>query len=408
MIINFNNIVIPVTMFFSLFSTLFFLTTFVENNQNCNEKRKRKKYPRISVIIPAYNEGKNIIRTIKSVLKVDYPQKKLEIIFVDDGSKDDTLKQAKKIKNRLLRVFSKKHGGKAKAVNFGIKKSKGEIVMILDADTFPTKDCFKNIVSCFDNPKVMAALPLIKIWQPKSMLEKFQAIEYTITAIIKKTFSFMGSMNCAPAGALIRKKFLEKHGLFETDTLTEDFEMGMRIQSKNYQVIQSLESKVYTIPPKRVKKLIRQRVRWSFGTLENIRKYKHMLNPRYGDLGVFFLPSTLFSIGLISFIFLYFLVRFILDIIHNIYLNSLIQFDILPLLKLDLALRLNNFLTDEKSLLIMFTILTALLLYEIARRNINEKFRLSYVFYLLIYGWTLGVSQIIALFYFIIGKKPGW
>jgi cellulose synthase/poly-beta-1,6-N-acetylglucosamine synthase-like glycosyltransferase len=240
------------------------------------------------------------------------------------------------------------------------------------------------------------------------MLEKFQAIEYTITAIIKKTFSFMGSMNCAPAGALIRKKFLEKHGLFETDTLTEDFEMGMRIQSKNYQVIQSLESKVYTIPPKRVKKLIRQRVRWSFGTLENIRKYKHMLNPRYGDLGVFFLPSTLFSIGLISFIFLYFLVRFILDIIHNIYLNSLIQFDILPLLKLDLALRLNNFLTDEKSLLIMFTILTALLLYEIARRNINEKFRLSYVFYLLIYGWTLGVSQIIALFYFIIGKKPGW
>lgn len=395
-------------MFFSLFSTLFFLTTFVENDHECDKKTRNQKYPKISVIIPAYNEGENIIRTIKSVLKAKYPRNKLEIIVVDDESEDDTFKQAKKVKSKILKIFSKKHGGKAEAVNYGIKKSKGDLVMILDADTFPDKNCFENIIGCFNDPKVMAALPLQKIWRPKNLLEKCQAIEYIITAIIKKSSSFMGSMNCAPAGAFVRKKFLKKYGLFETDTLTEDFEMGMRIQSKHYQIIQSLKSKVYTVPPKNLKSLIRQRVRWSFGGLENIFKYKHMLSPDYGDLGVFFLPVTLLSISFVSFLFLYFSIRLVFDLIHKIYLSSLINFDIFPLLNFNIELSLSHLLTDEKTLLIMFSFLTALLLYEIARRNVNEKFRLGYVFYLLIYGWAMGISQVIALVHFIIRKKPGW
>ncbi len=407
MIINFNNILIYITIFFSLFSTIFFLTTYIEENDDQKEE-KPKKYPKISVIIPAYNESKNIIKSIKSVLKVDYPKNKVEIIVVDDGSKDDTYKQSKKIRRKRVKVFTKNHAGKAAAVNYGIKKSSGEIVMILDADTFPEKDCFKNIIGNFKDPKVMAVLPLLKIWKPKNLIEKCQLIEYTIMALIKKTFSFMGSMNCTPAGAFIRKSFLDKYGLFDVTTVTEDFEMGMRIQSKHYQIVQSFKSKVYTKVPKNVKKLIRQRVRWNYGTLENIFKYKYMLSPEYGDLGLFFLPATLFSIGLISFTFVYFSIRLTLDILWKMYLNSLINFDVSPFLKFNFRLNLNSLLTNEKTFFIFFTFLVAFILYETTRKNLKEKFRLNYVLYLLIYGWIISLTQIIALGRFILRKEPRW
>jgi len=408
MIFNFDDIIIYVTLFFSIFSSLFFLITYVEGDIGHFKKKRVKKYPKISVIIPAYNESKNILSAIKSSLKVNYPRNKLEIIIVDDGSDDDTYRQAKKIQGKTVKVFTKKHSGKAKTVNYGIKKSTGEIIMILDADTFPDKNCFKNIVGYFGDPKIMAALPAIKILRQKNIIEKFQVIEYSIMALLKKTFFFMGSMNCTPAGAFIRKKFIKKYGGFATDTLTEDFEMGLKIQSKNYQVAQSLESHVYTIVPNNLRKLIRQRVRWSYGTLTNISKYRSMLNPKYGDLGLFILPSALFSIGLISFLFLYFSIRIIFDIIHRIYLISLIDFDILPLLNFNKEISVISIATTEKTFFIIFTIIIMSIMYEISRRNIKEKFGIQYVLYLLLYGWIIGFSQLVAIVHFIIRKKPKW
>ena len=405
MIFSFHNILLMLVLFFSLFTTILFLLTFLENGK---ENKKIKKIPKISVIIPAYNESKNILKSIRSVLKSDYPKKKLEIIIVDDGSTDDTFSQAKKMESENVKVFTKKHGGKAKAVNFGIKKASGEILMILDADTFPEKKCFKKIIGYFDDPEVMAALPLIKIWKPKNLIEKCQVVEYTIMGLIKRSFSFMGSMSCTPAGAFIRRSFLKKYGGFATDTLTEDFEMGLRIKSKKYKIIQSLESQVYTVVPNKIRKLIRQRVRWSFGTLENIKKYKFMINPKYGDLGVFFLPINLIAIGLVSFIFIYYTIKSIFEFIENIRLWSLIGFDIFSKMDFDLKISFLRLLSDEKNLLILLATLTAFLMYEVSRRAVKENFRVEYIFYLLIYGWIMGLSQLISLVYFIFGKKPRW
>lgn len=405
--LTFNDIILYLTLFFSTFLTLFFLLSYLENSGK-DLKRKSKKYPKISVIIPAFNESGNITKSIKSVLNVDYPREKLEIIVVDDGSKDDTFEQAKKNEGKTIKIFKKNHSGKAETVNYGVKKSGGELVMVLDADTFPDKECFKNIIDYFDDPKIMAALPLIKIWKPKNLIERCQAMEYTITALTKKTFFFMGSMNCTPAGAFIRKSFIEKYGGFSSETLTEDFEMGMRIQSKNYQIAQSIKSKVYTIVPNGIKKLIRQRIRWSHGTLDNIFKYRYMINSKYGDLGVFFLPISLLNIGLVSFLFLYFSIKLVVEFFHKAYLNSLINFDIIPLINFNGRISLTSLITDEKTFLILFSFLTAFILYEISRRSVEEKFRIEYVFYLLIYGWVMSLSQLIALFYFVTGKKPKW
>ncbi len=403
----FNDILIYVTLFFSLFSTLFFLVVYIEEGRKV-KKKKVKRYPKISIIMPAYNESKNIIKSIKSAKSVDYPKNKLEIIVVDDKSEDNTYEQAKKMQGKLVKVFTKKHGGKARAVNYGIKKSSGEIIMVLDADTFPDKKCLKNIVGYFEDPEIMAALPVIKIWKPKNIIEKCQTVEYSTMGLLKKTFFTMGSMNCTPAGAFVRKSFLKKYGGFATNTLTEDFEMGMRIQSKNYQVAQSLDSQVYTVVPSKIKKLIRQRVRWSYGGLENIKKYRHMLSPKYGDLGLFFLPMMLFSMGLVSFLFIYYMIQVVSDLFHILYLNSLINFDVIPLIDISGKMATSSIITNEKSFIILFTILSAIIIYNLGRKRINEKFRFSYIIYFLIYGWIMSFSQLIALSYFLVGKKPRW
>lgn len=400
-----DDIIIYSTLFFSLFTGIFFLSAYIGSNQKEAKKPKVKKYPKISIIMPAYNEGENIINSIKAALSVDYPKK--EIIVVDDESTDDTLKKARKMSSKEVRVFTKKHSGKAGSVNFGIKKASGDIIMVLDADTYPDKNCLKEIVPYFENPKIMAALPVIKIHEPKNIIEKCQVVEYSIMAFLKRTFYFIGSMNCTPAGAFIRKSFLKKYGGFDEGNITEDFEMGLRIQSKNYQIAQSFESQVYTIVPRNLKKLLRQRVRWSYGTLKNISDYKFMISRLYGDLGLFIIPISVFSIGLISFIFVYFLLRLFQDILHKIYLNSLIGFDIWGKIRIE-KINLLSLITDEKTFFIFFTMVAGILLYEMGRRSIKEKFRLSYIFYLLFYGWVMGLSQAIAVWYFIRGKKPQW
>jgi cellulose synthase/poly-beta-1,6-N-acetylglucosamine synthase-like glycosyltransferase len=396
-------------LFFSLFTGILFLLVFLENENMVRKKTKRtKKYPKISVIIPAYNESDNIVNSIKSVLRVDYPKDKVEVIVVDDDSIDDTFSQAKKMERKNVKVFTKEHGGKAAAVNFGIKKATGDILMILDADTFPDKKCFKNIVRCFDDENVMAVLPLIKIWKPKNIIEKCQVIEYTIMGLIKRSFTFLGSMACTPAGAFIKKSFVEKYGGFSTDTLTEDFEMGLRIQSKGYQIVQSLDSKVYTVVPNKLKKLLKQRIRWSYGTLENIKKYNFLISSKYGNLGMLFIPLNLIGIFLVSFVFLYYSVLILRDAWKSITLYSLIRFDIPRKFDFDMKISMLKFLTDEKSLLIFLSLILSFLIYDLSRRSTKEKFRLEYVFYVLIYGWIMGLAQFLSLIYFFIGKRPKW
>jgi len=406
MIVSFHNLVVMFILFFSTFTGVLFLLIFLEN-EGKNGKRA-KRYPKISVIIPAYNESENIVSSIKSVLRVNYPKNKIEVIVVDDGSTDDTFAQAKSLQSKSVKVFRKKHGGKAAAVNYGIKKSSGEILMILDADTFPDKDCFKNIVGHFEDENVMAALPLIKVWRPKNIIEKCQLIEYTITALVKRSFTFLGTMACTPAGAFIRRSFIERYGDFSTDTLTEDFEMGLRIQSKGYQIVQSLDSKVYTVVPNKLKKLIRQRVRWAYGTLENIKKYSFLLSSKYGNLGLFFIPLNLINIAIISFVFLYYSVLLVLEACKNISLYSLIGFDLKRKVDFDLKISMISTLTNEKSLLMLICLLLSLLIYEVSRRATGERFRPEYILYLFIYGWIMGFSQCISLFYFLSGKKPKW
>jgi len=126
------RIIILWGMTITFWSTLMFVPLAVYSKFKEDMQPEPTSYPTLSVLVPAYNEEKVIARTIEGLLDTNYPDK--EIIVIDDGSSDDTLKIANRYKNQV-KVLHKENGGKASALNHGIAFTKGEIVAVVDADT---------------------------------------------------------------------------------------------------------------------------------------------------------------------------------------------------------------------------------------------------------------------------------
>jgi cellulose synthase/poly-beta-1,6-N-acetylglucosamine synthase-like glycosyltransferase len=157
----------------------------------------------VSIIIPAYNEEKSIVRTIDSAVNLDYPRKNMEIIVVDDGSKDSTYSLAKehidflrkKYSSLNIKVFTKKNGGKGSALNLGIEKCSGEIVVSMDADTFANPDAIKKMMGYFYNEEVMSVTPTLAVYQPKTIWQRVQHIEYYLGTFLRKSFALLNAMH---------------------------------------------------------------------------------------------------------------------------------------------------------------------------------------------------------------------
>jgi glycosyltransferase involved in cell wall biosynthesis len=104
--------------------------------------------PLITVLITTYNYGKFIDQAIESVLAQDFPPEKIQIVIVDDGSSDDTSERVKKYGSRV-EYFYKTNGGQASALNFGVSKSLGEIVALLDADDLFLPNKLNRVAEAF-------------------------------------------------------------------------------------------------------------------------------------------------------------------------------------------------------------------------------------------------------------------
>ena len=161
-------------------------------------------FPKISVIIPAYNEEKVVANTIEGLLETKYPNK--EIIFVDDGSTDSTLAIASRYKEKI-RVLHKENGGKSTALNYGIVYAKGDIVVIVDADTIIGRNSLKEIVKGFEIDEHVAAVAgNIKVRNRMNIITKCQALEYiTGIQIVRRAFDIFGSITSPRSFGCIQK-----------------------------------------------------------------------------------------------------------------------------------------------------------------------------------------------------------
>ncbi|MBK0382267.1 glycosyltransferase [Pedobacter sp. SD-b] len=259
-------------------------------------KNSNPSYPPVSILIPAYNEEVTAVKTIDSLLALDYPE--LELLFIDDGSKDKTLEVIKKAfgNNDKVKILSKTNGGKASALNYGISLSKHDFIVCIDADTQLNKDAIKNLLKGFELEDIAAIAGTVKVGNETNFLTKWQSIEYiTSQNLDRRAFDVLNSITVIP-GAIgaFRKKVLQEVGGFTSDTLAEDCDLTMRILKAGYIVKNCTTAIAYTEAPETFDMFLKQRFRWSYGVMQSFWKNRNaLLNKKYGYFGMIGMPNIL-------------------------------------------------------------------------------------------------------------------
>jgi len=374
---NLETIFIYFLVFFSLFNLSLIFIALMEKPFKKKPYKLNKNLPSITIIVPAYNEEKNISKTLRSLLKLRYPKEKLKIIVVDDGSQDKTYEKAKKFEKYGVKVYKKTNEGKATAINYGIKKTKTEFIATLDADSFPERDCLLKMLPYFEDKKVMAVTPAMVVYEPKNFIERLQHAEYLFGVFLRKIFANINSIHVCPGPlSIYRRKFFEKHGLFDEKNLTEDMEMAMRIQKYGYKIETAIDSKVSTISPRNFKGLLRQRLRWYTGYINNCIKHKQLFKiPQYEFLSlilIFAYVSIFVNFGYLCYISIknYQLIR------DNLRVLTLTGFDVLDLKnlnKVEILEFIFNYFSNPLVLLGLFGLSVTLLIFLIVKKETKER-----------------------------------
>jgi cellulose synthase/poly-beta-1,6-N-acetylglucosamine synthase-like glycosyltransferase/peptidoglycan/xylan/chitin deacetylase (PgdA/CDA1 family) len=250
--------------------------------------------PSVTVLIPAHNEEGVIVQTINSVLLSDL--KDLHIIVVNDGSTDRTgeLLDTNFSRGPRVRIIHQVNRGKAAALNLAMSLADTEIVVTIDADTEIEPDAISKLVRHFSDPKVGAVAGNVKVGNRSRWLTRWQALEYiTSQNMEKRAFDLLNCITVVP-GALgaWRKKAIEAAGGITADTVAEDADLTIAIRRLGWRVSYDEEAVAWTEAPETAGQLIRQRFRWTFGTLQSFWKHGDtLLRPKYGTLGWIALPN---------------------------------------------------------------------------------------------------------------------
>ena len=252
--------------------------------------------PGVSIIVPAYNEEKVILQTIASLLGQTYAGP-LEVVVVDDGSKDSTMDMVLERygDHPLVSAYRKENGGKASALNFGIARAQHEIVIGLDADTLFDDDTVAELVQPLKDPWVGAVAGNAKVGNRINLVTRWQALEYVISQNMdRRAFSLLDCITVVPgAVGAWRRELVLKVGGFRGDTLAEDQDLTLSIRRTGLSVAYADGAVAYTEAPDTLRGLAKQRFRWSFGTLQCTWKHRDaFFRRRYGSLGFIGLPNV--------------------------------------------------------------------------------------------------------------------
>lgn len=237
----------------------------------------------ISVIIPAFNEESTIKRCVESVYDNSYPNK--QVIVVNDGSTDQTLPILIKLKHEYpsLVLVNQRNQGKAAALNNGIiNYSNGSLVMVLDADSWLAKDTLEKMNLHFQNHKVIAASCNVRIGNPLKLVEWAQYLEYFLSYHIKGSEQILNLLYIiGGVGSTFRRRALVKVGGYDTNCVTEDIDMTVKLLSffgnLHHRFVVASDAIAYTPPCHTFGDLLKQRLRWKAGRFTTLFKYHQLL-----------------------------------------------------------------------------------------------------------------------------------
>ncbi|UKJ07011.1 glycosyltransferase [Solitalea lacus] len=252
--------------------------------------------PGVSIIVPAYNEEVTAVKTITNLLKTDYPD--FEIIFVDDGSKDNmySIVDSHFCNNQQVTLLTKPNGGKASALNFGISYAQYDYVICIDADTQLKPDAVAQLMKKFSSEEVVGVAGNVKVGNEFNLLTKWQSIEYiTAQNFDRRAFDLLNCITVIPgANGAFKKSALIKAGMFTHDTLAEDCDLTIRLLKNGGRVVYAPNAIAVTEAPETLKMFLKQRFRWSFGTMQSFWKHRNVcFNFKYKSLGMVAMPNLL-------------------------------------------------------------------------------------------------------------------
>lgn len=376
MLHNFIETLNNVIFFYAITISIAYVLLAIFSARALNHYMKKNKFvdynniltsplsPSVSLIAPAYNEEKNIVENIRSLLSVHYNN--IEIIIVNDGSKDNTMqamidayhlqkvdyyvniqvpckeilgvyKSSNKAFKKLV-VVDKENGGKSDALNAGINVAENELITCIDVDCIVEQGAILKMVKPFmeEDKKVIATGGVIRIANscviedgrlidikvPEKIIPRFQVVEYIRAFLLGRMAwsKLNGLLLISGALGLFDKRIVIECGGYEHKTVGEDMELVVRMRrymtdnKRKYKVVYIPDPLCWTEAPDDYKILARQRNRWMRGTIETLWFHRKIFfNPKYGLLGVLSYPFWFFYewlapivefLGLLYFIFL--------------------------------------------------------------------------------------------------------
>ncbi|MFM2374776.1 MAG: hypothetical protein RLZZ234_771 [Candidatus Parcubacteria bacterium] len=234
--------------------------------------------PRVSVLIPAWNEGHGVITTVRTLVESTYDN--LEIVVINNASTDNTeaLMQAYKLEFEEVRgatsrktivYANEQEQGKGHALNAGLALAKGDIIMSIDADCYVPRETISNFVRHFKDPKVMAAVGNVLIGNTRTLLGVIQHLEFLFSFYFKKADSLLGTIYIiGGAAGAFRKEVFATLGSYSTTNITEDIELSVRIQDAGMKIVYASDAVVFTEGAVTLSGLMKQRLRWKRGRFE--------------------------------------------------------------------------------------------------------------------------------------------
>ena len=251
--------------------------------------------PPVSVLIPAHNEEEVIVETVEAALDSDY--RNLEVIVVNDGSTDRTgeLLDQHFGANPRVHIIHQENRGKPGALARALAEARGEVVVTIDADTAVESDAVSKLLRHFDDPKLGGVAGNVKVGNRSNWLTRWQALEYiTSQNLEKRAFDLLNCITVVPGalGAWRMEAVLTAGGV-TADTVAEDTDLTIAIRRAGWRISYEEEAIAWTQAPETAGVLVRQRFRWTFGTLQSVWKHRDTLFRRkYGALGWVALPNV--------------------------------------------------------------------------------------------------------------------
>jgi peptidoglycan-N-acetylglucosamine deacetylase len=253
--------------------------------------------PPVAVLVPAYNEETVIVRTVRSVLNSTYPN--LHVVVIDDGSSDNTAEVARaaygpEIASGKVAVLTKPNGGKAAALNYAVASLTEEFYVGIDADTVIAPDAIARLMPHFEDPLVGAVAGNAKVGNRVNLWTRWQALEYITSQNFERRALDLFNIVTVVPGAIgaWRTGPVKAAGGYPLNTVAEDADLTMSLLEQGLKVVYEDQSLAFTEAPIDAKGLMRQRFRWSFGTLQAVWKHRAAFL-RNKAMGLFALPNIL-------------------------------------------------------------------------------------------------------------------